>query len=162
MRNGFSIPANSALAALHLRSATFGAPKHTSSSLIVCFAPEPLRDLHRLYVGGPLPFLFVIAAMQIAVVNAAQRRRELVADLAPPGRAAAQTGCDGHRTDAGRRRGTVASTRNPDVLYRVFGPALRPRPVLMWENRYLTCRSLSDNRVLGLLTSRGCRDGGRQ
>jgi hypothetical protein len=30
-----------------------------------------LRDLHALYVGGFPPFLFVIAAMQIAMVNAA-------------------------------------------------------------------------------------------
>src|SRR5262249_47154369 len=62
-----------------------GHPKNTSSSLIVRFAPEPLRDFHRLYVGGLPPFLFVIAAMQIAVVNAAQRHRELVANLAPKG-----------------------------------------------------------------------------
>jgi hypothetical protein len=43
-----------------------------------------LRDLHGLYVGGFPPFLFVIAsAMQIAMVDAAQRHCELIADLAP-------------------------------------------------------------------------------
>jgi hypothetical protein len=41
-----------------------------------------LRDLYRLYVGALPPFLFVAGAMQIAVVDAAQRHCELIANLA--------------------------------------------------------------------------------
>jgi hypothetical protein len=49
----------------------------------VRFAPQTLRNLHRLYVGGLPPFLFVAAAMEVTVVDAAQRHCELIANLAP-------------------------------------------------------------------------------
>jgi len=44
-----------------------------------------LSDPHRVDVGGLPPFLFVIAVMQLSVVDAAQRHSELVANLAPKG-----------------------------------------------------------------------------
>jgi hypothetical protein len=34
-------------------------------------APEPLRNVNRIYLGGLPPFLFIAAAMQIAVMDAA-------------------------------------------------------------------------------------------
>jgi hypothetical protein len=42
-----------------------------------------LSDPHRLDVGGLPPFLFVIVAMQLAVVDAAEGHSEFVANLAP-------------------------------------------------------------------------------
>jgi hypothetical protein len=42
-----------------------------------------LSNLHRLYFCGLRPFLFIAAALQIAVVDAALRHSELVTDLAP-------------------------------------------------------------------------------
>jgi len=44
-----------------------------------------LSNVYRLYFCGLPPFPFVAAAMQIAVVDAAQRHSEFVADLAPKG-----------------------------------------------------------------------------
>ena len=54
-----------------------------SAHLLVRFAPQTLSNLQRLYVGGLPPFLFVAAAMEVTVVDAAQRHCELIADLAP-------------------------------------------------------------------------------
>jgi len=44
-----------------------------------------LSDLKRLYFGGLPPILLVTTAVQLAVVDAAQRHCELVAGLAPKG-----------------------------------------------------------------------------
>ena len=50
-----------------------------------CFSPQPLRDFHRIYARRFPPLLFITTAVEIPVVNPAQRHDELVADLAPKG-----------------------------------------------------------------------------
>jgi len=44
-----------------------------------CFSPQPLRDFHRIYARRFPPLLFITTAVEIPVVNPAQRHDELVA-----------------------------------------------------------------------------------
>jgi hypothetical protein len=60
----------------------FDAPEIASPLVVSRFAPQPLSNLHRFYFCGVPPLLFVGAAMQVAVVDAAEGYSEFVADLA--------------------------------------------------------------------------------
>jgi hypothetical protein len=90
---------------------------------VLRFPPEPLRNLNRFYLGGPPPLLVIAAAMQIAVVDAAQGNRELIADLVPKSARLPEPDVIGIGGTPAADEGRVANDKSRDAIYRVLGLA---------------------------------------